>query len=255
MSEKNSEKLFLVATFYKFVALDDYQELKTKLKDFMLAKQIKGTILLASEGMNSTVCGNPEDVYALLEFLKLDSRFADLTHKEAFYDKQVFQRTKVRLKKEIVALGQNADPNKKVGKYVETSAWNQLIEDPDVVVIDTRNSFEVSMGSFKGAINPRTRKFREITNFTQDVLKPALLNSKTPKKVAMFCTGGIRCEKYSSYLLQTLENEGFDEIYHLEGGILKYLEEIPEEQSLWQGDCFVFDERGSVNHKDYQKSQ
>ncbi|MDX1919633.1 MAG: rhodanese-related sulfurtransferase [Candidatus Caenarcaniphilales bacterium] len=252
-----SEKIFLVATFYKFTTLDDYEQLAPKLKDFMLTYDIKGTILLASEGINSTVSGSKEAIYALLGLLRKDSRLADMPHKEAFYNKQVFKRSKVKLKKEIVTLGQNAagrkiDPKSKVGKYVKPQDWNTLLEDPDVLVIDTRNNFEVKMGSFKNAINPHTKKFKEIANFTEDILKPAVLKNKASKKIAMFCTGGIRCEKYSSYLLENFEKEGFDEIYHLEGGILKYLEEVPQEESLWKGDCFVFDEREKVNHRDYQ---
>ncbi len=241
---ENAQNSIVVATFYKFVALNDLEALKTKLKDFMLAREIRGTIILAPEGINSTVSGLRESIDALLHLLKADPRFVDLEHKEAFYDRQVFKRTKVKLKKEIVTFDVPLISNFQPGKYVAPAEWNSLIQDPDVLLIDTRNDYEVELGTFKGALNPETGKFKDMHTFTSDFVKRV-----KPKKIAMFCTGGIRCEKYSAYMLQ----QGFDEVYHLQGGILKYLEEVPEEKSLWQGDCFVFDERSTVNHKTYSK--
>lgn len=235
----------VVAAFYKFVFLNDLESLQAEIKKCLLENEIRGTVLLASEGINSTVSGTRQAIDNLLNFLRSDSRLSDLEHKEAYFDRQVFQRTKVRMKKELIPLGAKVDPNKQVGKYVLPDEWNELISDPEVLVIDTRNDYEVEIGSFKRAINPQTNMFKELPQVTEEYIKKL-----QPKKVAMYCTGGIRCEKYSAYMLE----QGFDEVYHLKGGILKYLEEIPKEKSLWQGECFVFDERVSVNHDTYAKS-
>jgi len=231
---------YLTAALYKFVSLPDYAELQQPLLDLCNAHGIKGTLLLAQEGINGTIAGLPEKIHAVLAHLRSDPRMASLEHKESWADDMPFYRMKVRLKKEIVKLGvPGVDPNKMAGKYVKPEDWNALISDPDVVVIDTRNDYEVGIGTFKGAVNPHTQTFTELPRWVEehrDVLdKP---------KVAMFCTGGIRCEKSTAYL----RSLGYDEVYHLEGGILKYLETVPEEESLWQGECFVFDERVSVRH-------
>jgi UPF0176 protein len=229
----------VVATFYKFVRLPDSAELRSSLHTRCESLDIRGTILLAAEGINGTIAGTPEAIEAFLTGLRLDSRFADLEHKESTASAPPFDRLKVRLKAEIVTLGlPEIDPNERVGTYVKPEDWNALIQDPDVVVIDTRNQYEVNIGSFERAENPQTRSFRQFPDYVQR-LDPA-----QHPKVALFCTGGIRCEKASSYML----SQGFSEVYHLQGGILKYLEEVPEAESLWQGECFVFDQRVAVQH-------
>jgi UPF0176 protein len=235
---------FLTAAFYKFVELPDYAELRAPLLACCQANDVKGTILLATEGINSTIAGPAVGVRAVLTYLRRDPRLADLQHKEARSAKAPFYRMKVRLKREIVTMGvPGIDPTLVVGTYVKPQDWNALIGDPDVVVIDTRNNYEVGIGTFAGAVNPDIQSFAMLPQWLAQApaLHPA--TGKKPK-VAMFCTGGIRCEK-STALLRA---QGFDEVFHLEGGILKYLETIPPEQSLWQGQCFVFDERVSVGH-------
>ena len=235
---------FLTAAFYKFVELPDFAELKPPLLAFCEQNHVKGMILLAFEGINSTIAGPAEGVHAVLAYLRQDPRLADLQHKEAWSNRAPFYRMKVKLKREIVTLGvPEANPNQLAGTYVKPADWNALISDPEVVVVDTRNQYEVNIGSFAGAIDPHISSFAELPQW---VAHSAALNPATGKKpkVAMFCTGGIRCEK-STALLRA---QGFDEVYHLEGGILKYLETVPPEQSLWQGACFVFDERVSVGH-------
>ncbi|ABD69686.1 Rhodanese-like [Rhodoferax ferrireducens T118] len=235
---------FLTAAFYKFVELPDFAQLKAPLLTCCEANDVKGTILLATEGINSTIAGPAVGVHAVLAYLRRDPRLADLQHKEAWSAKAPFYRMKVRLKREIVTMGvPGIDPNLVVGTYVKPQDWNALIGDPDVVVIDTRNDYEVGIGTFAGAVNPDIQSFAMLPQWLAQApaLHPA--TGKKPK-VAMFCTGGIRCEK-STALLRA---QGFDEVFHLEGGILKYLETIPPEQSLWQGQCFVFDERVSVGH-------
>ena len=230
----------VVAALYKFVTLEDYVDRREPLLTVMLDNEVKGTLLLAQEGINGTIAGSRAGIDAVLAFLKADSRLVDLEHKESYCDEQPFYRTKVKLKKEIVTLGvPGVDPNKKVGTYVDPKDWNALISDPDVVLIDTRNDYEVGIGTFTNAVDPKTKSFREFPQYVRQNFDPA-----RHKKVAMFCTGGIRCEKASSFML----NEGFEEVYHLKGGILKYLEEVPQEDSLWQGDCFVFDNRVTVRH-------
>ena len=230
----------VVAALYKFVTLSDFEALREPLLETLKTHHLKGTLLLAEEGINGTVAGSREGIDGLLSWLKTDPRFAGIEHKESYCDELPFYRTKVKLKKEIVTLGvPAADPSRQVGHYVEPQDWNALIADPEVLVIDTRNDYEVAIGSFEGAVNPRTTSFREFPNHVRAHYDPTL-----HKKVAMFCTGGIRCEKASSYML----GEGFDEVYHLKGGILSYLEQVPEEQSLWRGDCFVFDNRVTVRH-------
>lgn len=231
---------YVVAALYKFVRLDDYEALQGKLLEFCQSNGIKGSILLANEGINGTVVGSRSAIDSLLSFLKSDDRLADLEHKESLSDDIPFHRTKVKLKKEIVTLGRpNIDPNINVGTYVEAKDWNKLISDPDVMLVDTRNHYEYQIGSFKNAIDPETTNFREFPDYVKQNLDP-----EKHKKIAMFCTGGIRCEKASAYML----NQGFEEVYHLKGGILKYLEEVSADESLWEGECFVFDGRVSVDH-------
>ncbi|MET1078269.1 MAG: rhodanese-related sulfurtransferase [Pseudomonas sp.] len=230
----------VVAALYKFVTLTDYLALREPLLEAMLANGIKGTLLIAEEGINGTVSGSRNGIDGLLAWLKGDPRFDDLDHKESYCDEQPFYRTKVKLKKEIVTLGlPGVDPNQRVGTYVEPRDWNALIDDPEVLLIDTRNDYEVAIGSFEGAVDPKTESFRDFPSYIQAHFDPV-----RHKKVAMFCTGGIRCEKASSYML----GAGFEEVYHLKGGILKYLEEVPETQTRWRGDCFVFDNRVTVRH-------
>ena len=231
---------YLIAAFYQFVDLPDFVERKPALLACCEAHDVLGMILLAEEGVNGTIAGPPAGVHAVLDHLRAFPGMGGLQHKESFADTAPFYRMKVRLKKEIVTLGvPGISPTRMAGTYVKPEDWNALISDPDVVVIDVRNDYEVSLGTFKGAIDPRTRHFSDLPEWVeeQDVLKAR-------PKVAMFCTGGIRCEK-STALLRA---QGFDEVYHLEGGILKYLETVPEDRSLWEGECFVFDERVSVGH-------
>jgi len=235
---------FLTAAFYKFVELPDFNELKAPLLAVCEANAVKGLILLAAEGINSTIAGPAAGVHAVLAYLRHDPRLADLQHKEAWSSKSPFYRMKVRLKREIVTLGvPDVNPGRMAGTYVKPQDWNALISDPDVVVVDTRNDYEVGIGSFAGAIDPAIKSFAQLPHWVKQAPALNLASGKKPK-VAMFCTGGIRCEKSTAYL----RAQGFEEVYHLEGGILKYLETVPEAQSLWQGQCFVFDERVSVGH-------
>ncbi|KTT14311.1 hypothetical protein NS2R_00085 [Pseudomonas oryzihabitans] len=231
----------VVAALYKFVTLDDYVQLREPLLQTLLANDVKGTLLLAEEGINGTVSGSRAGIDAVLAWLRADPRLVDIDHKESYCAEQPFYRTKVKLKKEIVTLGvPGVDPNQRVGTYVEPQDWNALVDDPEVLVIDTRNDYEVGIGSFKGAIDPKTKSFRDFPAYIREHFDPA-----QHKKVAMFCTGGIRCEKASSFMLQ----EGFPEVFHLKGGILKYLEEVPAAESRWEGECFVFDNRVTVTHE------
>ncbi|GEK48535.1 UPF0176 protein [Bisbaumannia pacifica] len=230
----------VVAALYQFVTLEDFDALREPLRQTMLAHDVKGTLLLAREGINGTVSGTREAIDALLAWLKADPRLTALDHKESYCDAHPFYRTKVKLKREIVTLGvPGIDPNDTVGTYVEPEQWNEVISDPEVLVIDTRNDYEVAIGSFAGAVDPKTTTFREFPDYVRQHYDPA-----KHKKVAMFCTGGIRCEKASSFMLK----EGFEEVYHLKGGVLNYLEKMPEERSLWRGECFVFDNRVTVRH-------
>lgn len=230
----------VVAALYRFVTLQDYRELREPLLDACLRAGTRGTLLLAGEGINGTIAGSRRAVDSVLAWLRADARFADLEHKESFVADMPFLRMKVKLKREIVTMGvPGIDPNRRVGTYVEPRDWNALVEDPEVLLIDTRNDYECSIGTFRGALDPRTENFREFPAFVREHLDPA-----RHRKVAMFCTGGIRCEKASAFMLA----EGFEEVYHLRGGILKYLEQVPESESTWEGECFVFDERVAVNH-------
>lgn len=231
----------VVCALYKFVTLDDFQTKKQALLDFMLSREIRGTLLLAREGINGTVAGSREAIDALLEYLREDPRLANISFKESCTDTPPFLRSRVKLKKEIVTMGvEGIDPKRVVGTYVKPKEWNKLISEPDVLLVDTRNDYEVRVGTFKNALNPQTDSFREFPEYVKTHLDPG-----KHKKVAMFCTGGIRCEKSTAYL----KEQGFEEVYHLEGGILKYLEEVPHEESMWEGECFVFDDRVTVNHQ------
>ena len=236
-----SDKAILVCALYKFVTLDDYEELQASFLDQLNQRNIRGTLLLASEGINGTIAGTPEMVKSFLDWLTQDKRFSDIECKFSTHSAPPFYRTKVKLKKEIVTMGvENIDPNKVVGTYVDPSEWNELISDPDVLLIDTRNTYEVDIGTFKNALNPQTESFREFPDYVANNLDPS-----EQKKVAMFCTGGIRCEKASAFMKQ----QGFEDVFHLKGGILKYLEQIEPENSLWNGECFVFDDRVAVNQE------
>ncbi|MDP5052841.1 MAG: rhodanese-related sulfurtransferase [Congregibacter sp.] len=230
----------VVAALYKFVALPDYHALREPLLELCRAQGLKGTLLLAQEGINGTVAGDRDGLDAVLAKLRDDPRFADLEHKESLHDAQPFLRMKVKLKQEIVTMGvPQVDPNRVVGTYVKPADWDALLADPGVTLIDTRNDYECAIGSFKGALDPMITSFRDFPAWVEKNLDP-----KKNQKVAMFCTGGIRCEKASSYLLE----QGFDAVFHLKGGILKYLEEVSPASSSWEGECFVFDERVAVNH-------
>ncbi|MFK8041254.1 rhodanese-related sulfurtransferase [Congregibacter sp.] len=230
----------VVAALYKFVALPDYQSLREPLLEQCRRHGLKGTLLLAEEGINGTVAGTREALDTVLAWLRADSRLADLEHKESLHDEQPFLRMKVKLKREIVTMGvPQVDPNRVVGTYVTPDEWDGVLADPEVTLIDTRNDYECAIGSFRDAVDPGITTFRDFPAWVEKNLDPG-----KNRKVAMFCTGGIRCEKASSYLLE----QGFDEVFHLKGGILKYLEEVPQESSSWEGECFVFDDRVAVNH-------
>jgi UPF0176 protein len=235
---------YKVAAFYQFVALPDFQALREPLRNMCVALDIKGIILLAEEGINGTVAGREVAIDALVNQLQngalFNGRLDNLELKFSGASEMPFNRMKVRLKREIVTIGDpDTDPNAKVGIYVDAADWNDLVKQPDILLIDTRNQFEVEMGTFEGAVDPNITRFGEFPDFASRALDP-----QKHKKIAMFCTGGIRCEKASSYLL----SQGFEEVYHLKGGILKYLEEIPQDQSLWRGECFVFDQRVALGH-------
>ena len=231
----------VVAALYRFARFPEFETYRQPLLDCLLAAEVRGTLLLAAEGINGTIAGPRAGIDRVLGFLQQDSRFAGLEVKESSVDENPFYRTKVKLKKEIVTMGvAGIDPNKIVGTYVEARDWNALIADPEVLLLDTRNKYEVEIGSFAGAVNPGTDSFREFPDYVKTQLNPG-----KHKKVAMFCTGGIRCEKSTAYLRE----QGFEEVYHLKGGILKYLEEVPESESKWEGECFVFDNRVTVNHQ------
>ncbi|MDA0631395.1 MAG: rhodanese-related sulfurtransferase [Proteobacteria bacterium] len=237
----NASPDVVVAALYRFAALPDFVAFKDPLYQLMIEHEVRGTLLLAKEGINGTIAGSRQGIDRILDWLKSDPRFANLEAKESYVDTPPFYRTKVKLKKEIVTMGvEGIDPKDIVGTYVEPADWNALIADPEVLVLDTRNKYEVDIGSFENAINPETDSFRELPAYVEKHLDPV-----KHKKVAMFCTGGIRCEKSTAFL----KRQGFNEVYHLKGGILKYLEEVPETESKWRGECFVFDNRVTVNHQ------
>lgn len=229
-----------VCALYKFVRLENFEKLKSPLLTVMEENEVKGTLLLAEEGINGTIAGSQAGIDIVLAYLEQDQRLSPLSCKYAYNTENPFQRTKVKLKKEIVTMGvEGIDPTLTVGTYVKPKDWNALISDPDVLLVDTRNDYEVEIGTFQNAVNPNTETFREFPEYVEKNL-----DKNKHKKVAMFCTGGIRCEKSTAYL----KEQGFEEVYHLEGGVLKYLEEVPKEETMWEGECFVFDSRVAVNH-------
>ena len=232
---------YVVCALYKFVALDNYRSLQAPLRQVMLDNRVRGTLILASEGINGTVAASRAGIDRLLDWLRGQPALAGLETKESYTRKPPFRRCKVKIKKEIVTMGiTGIDPRQTVGTYLDARQWNKLLEDPEVLLIDTRNDYEYRVGTFRNAVNPCTTTFREFPRYVQEHL-----DAGKHRKVAMFCTGGIRCEKSTAYL----KTRGFDEVYHLKGGILQYLEDMPEESSRWQGECFVFDERVTVNHR------
>ena len=231
---------FVVCAMYRFVLVNEPEALQQALLLILKDNNIRGTMLVAAEGINGTVAGSRAAIDNLQQWLLTDRRFAGIVFKESEAPSAPFLRTRVKLKKEIVTMGvEDINPNDIVGTFVKPEDWNELISSPDVITIDTRNDYEVQIGSFRNAVNPHTSSFREFPSYAAKNLD----NTKH-KKVAMFCTGGIRCEKSTAYL----KSLGFEDVYHLEGGILNYLESIPEKDSLWQGECFVFDERVTVDH-------
>lgn len=233
-------KPIVIAALYKFAKVEDVPVFAESLKAKMLERAIKGTIIVAPEGINGTISGTRGDINSVLEFIKSDTRFSDVEHKESYLSEHPFKRCKVKQKASLIPLGAEVNPRDKVGTYVDWQEWNRLIENPEVLVIDTRNTYEVEIGKFKNAVDPETEVFSELPEYVE---KKLAANKNKP--IAMYCTGGIRCEKFSSYLLEL----GFDKVYHLKGGILKYLEEVPESENLFEGECFVFDDRRAVDAK------
>ena len=234
-----------VAAFYGFTAMAELPPLQQELRDLAEAGAVRGTILLAEEGVNGTISGPEPGVQAVLARLRQLPGLAGLEAKLSEAPQQAFHRLKVRIKREIVTMGcPTVKPAEQVGTYVPPQQWDALIRDPEVLVVDTRNAYEVAVGTFEGAMDPGTESFREFPAWVERELRP-LVEQRQPKAIAMFCTGGIRCEKSTAYLLQ----QGFENVHHLQGGILRYLEEMPEQGSSWQGECFVFDQRVSVNHQ------
>ncbi len=237
----NQSEAVCVCALYKFYALPNFTDYRDPLLEFLIKQQVKGTLLLAHEGINGTIAGAEQAIDKTIAYIAEHLGAGQFDTKKSFHQTTPFLRTKVKLKKEIVTMGvSDIDPQQHVGTYVEPSNWNALISDPDVLVIDTRNDYEYEIGSFQRAVNPETNNFRQFPDYVQSDIIP-----KKPKKVAMFCTGGIRCEKSTAYL----KKQGIDDVYHLKGGILNYLKEVPEQDSLWYGECFVFDERVAVNHQ------
>ena len=240
LEQQNLQPNIVVVTMYKFVQLSDFAEMRVPLHQHCVEQDIKGTILLAQEGLNGTIAGSREAIDSVMAFLRRDQRLADLETKQSLVAEMPFLRMKVKLKKEIVTMGvPETDPTQMSGQRIDAKDWNVLISDPDVLLVDTRNDYEYSIGTFKHAVSPETKTFREFPAYAKQHLNPY-----KHKKIAMFCTGGIRCEKSTHYLLK----QGFENVFHLNGGILKYLEEVPEDESLWEGECFVFDGRVSVDH-------
>ncbi len=232
---------YVVCALYKFVRLEDSDLLRQPLLDLMLDLEVRGTLLLAPEGINGTIAGTRDGIDGMLAWLNRDSRLAPIECKESYHDELPFYRSKVKLKQEIVTMGvEGIDPCRSVGTYVEPEDWNSLISEPDVTLVDTRNHYEIEIGTFRHALNPGTESFRKFPGYVEENLDPG-----QHRKVAMFCTGGIRCEKASAYL----KERGFAEVYHLKGGILSYLEKVDPQDSLWEGECFVFDDRVAVNHQ------
>lgn len=241
MTDDERSQTTAVAALYRFVRLDDYESMREPLLNFCTERGVKGTLLLAHEGVNGTISGGKTAIADVLSYLRSDERLTDLDCKFSYHEERPFLRMKVKLKREIVTMGlAGVDPNQSVGRYASPEEWNELVDDPECLVIDTRNDYEVEIGSFRGAINPGTKSFRDFPAWVDENLDP-----QKHKKVAMFCTGGIRCEKSTSLLV----SKGFDDVWHLKGGILNYLEQTPEASTRWEGECFVFDSRVAVNHQ------
>ena len=233
---------YIISTFYKFLVLENYKELKIKFDKSLSKTNIKGTILLANEGINGTIAGSESDLKKFFLYMDKFSQFKDITPKFSSSNKNPFLRMKVRLKKEIVTIGiPEVSPSNLVGKYLNVEEWNEFLNESDSMIIDTRNDYEVSIGTFKNSINPKIKSFRNFPNWVQKNLIDKKVSKKS--KIGMFCTGGIRCEKSTSYLKQL----GFENVFHLDGGILKYLENVKSDQNEWKGECFVFDYRVSLN--------
>lgn len=240
MTMTSNQNLIQVVSFYLFVGLTDLETLQARLAHLCQTQELLGTVILAAEGINGAIAGSPSSIQALQAFWAADPRFDQLTYKTSWVEQPPFQKIKIKIKPEIISLGRpHLDPNQ-AGKRVPATEWNQLLQDPEVILIDTRNEYEIELGTFAKAINPGIDSFREFPEYVNQNLDP-----KRDRKVAMFCTGGIRCEKASAFMLE----QGFEQVYQLEGGILQYLEQVPPEQSLWQGECFVFDQRVSVDHQ------
>ncbi|MFK7759110.1 MAG: rhodanese-related sulfurtransferase [Phycisphaerales bacterium] len=229
-----------IAAFYRFTEMKDCERFAPVLKQHMLDRDVMGTILLASEGINGTISAKPAALLEIIEIIREHPGLQDLEYKSSFATVHVFNRAKVKVKPSLISIGDEVDPNELVGEYVKPQDWNSLISDPEVVLIDARNDYEYYAGTFEGAVDPKITRFRELPEFINENYDP-----KIHKKVAMFCTGGIRCEKSTAWMLK----QGYEEVYHLQGGILKYLEEVPKHESMWKGDCYVFDERVGVNHE------
>ena len=234
---------YIISTFYKFLILENYKELKIKFDKSLSKTNIKGTILLANEGVNGTIAGSESDLKKFFLYIDKFSQFKDITPKFSSCNKNPFLRMKVRLKKEIVTIGiPEVSPSNLVGKYLNVEEWNEFLNESDSIIIDTRNDYEVSIGTFKNSINPKIKSFRNFPNWVQKNLIDKKVSKKS--KIGMFCTGGIRCEKSTSYLKQL----GFENVFHLDGGILKYLENVKPDENEWKGECFVFDYRVSLNN-------
>lgn len=243
MAETQNTNQFLIAALYKFIKIEDCQALQETLRAKTSYHKLMGTLLIAHEGLNGTIAGTAHEMRAFLSWLTDLPAFRDIDIKYATAEKLPFHRMKVRLKREIVTMGrEDIIPSEQAGIYVEPKDWNALISDPDVLVVDTRNDYEVAIGQFQGADNPLTQSFRQFPDYAAQIAN--LPDEKRPSKIAMYCTGGIRCEKSTALMKQM----GFDEVYHLKGGILRYLEEVDKTESLWEGECFVFDSRVSVDH-------
>lgn len=233
-------KEIIIASFYKFVSLTDFETMREPMLAKMRDINIKGTIILAAEGINGGFAGKREEMELFYQFMRSDSRLIDLNFKETFDEKNPFEKAKVKLRNEIVTMGiKNIDPTQSSGTYLSPAEWHEFIKDPNVILIDTRNDYEFELGTFKNAINPQTENFREFPEYVEQHL-----HDKKDKKIAMFCTGGIRCEKSTAYL----KEQGFENVYHLYNGILNYIEAVPEKDSLWEGACFVFDDRVALDH-------
>lgn len=236
--DKNTMEQFTVTAFYHFFDFPDFEEKRFALLNFLKKNNIKGSILIAHEGINGTVAGSNEDIVNLLVYLRNEIIGSDFEHKESYSDKHPFIRSKVRLKKELISMGRPANPLTP-GTHLNSREWNELLSDPETIIIDSRNSYETHLGKFKNAIDPNILNFKHLPDFID-----THLIDKKKAKIATYCTGGIRCERFTAWL----KDEGFENVYHLKGGILKYLEEVPEEESLWEGECYVFDKRIAVGH-------